>query len=139
MPSAHERFIHEELLRRCARAVQQVPVNWKDHGRIHPTLLIWPEGHMHDGEYVGGVLFMTLSGDPTERQGEVKAAAANLGAYGLLLTVQLPSEVRAIFESEHGTRTWSYPIEVHGDVQVLGLPTITDDAHALGIRWQLPG
>lgn len=140
MPLEHEKLIHDELARRCEGAVRLARDNWREHGAIHPTLLIWPEHDVRasDGEDISGILFVTLSADPQKQQIEIREAANEAGAYGLLLTTQEDGRVRFVFETEHGTRTWTYPIVPHGDVQVLGQLQVADNTEAIGIRWQLP-
>jgi hypothetical protein len=135
---ASERFIHDELARRCAHSAEQVLVFWRTYHRIYPTLLLWPSSTIKTvtGEKFSGVIFTELPEAPEARRAAIVAAANRCKAYGLLLTEQLDQAVRLIFESECGTRTWRFPIKNHGDIQVLGTPTLRDNVESIGIRWK---
>lgn len=133
-----ERFIHDELLRRCQAAVQQIYKLWKNTKKVHPTLLIWPGESLRasgDPEF-NGVVFLALPEQVELRLAAIGAAAKSCKAYGMLVTEQLETDIRLLFESAHGTRTWRIPIKQHGDVQVLGQPSMKDNAESIGIKWQ---
>lgn len=132
-----ERFIHDELQRRCENVVRLVPDTWRTDRRIYPTLLLWPQDSVQTstgGEF-SGVLFTELPDEPVARKEAVKAAASNCSAYALLLTEQLDDAVRLIFETVNGTRTWRFPIQRRGDTQVLGRPVFEDNVESIGLRW----
>jgi hypothetical protein len=132
-----ERFIHDELRRRCEAALPTLYNHWRKDRRIYPYLLMWPNDTVRtrSGDSFNGVVFTELSMDATERKEQVKRAAGECNAYGLMLTEQLEDAVRVIFETEHGTRTWRLPINDHGDVQVLGAPVVKDNAESIGVLW----
>lgn len=134
---ASERFIHDELLRRAEGGVSKIPDLWRTDKRIYPTILLWPSDTVRatDGTRFSGLIFRELSTDPAVRLSEIKVAKEKCDAYAVLLTEQLETDVRSIFESMHGTRTWRYPIRNHGDVQILGRPSIRDNAESVGVLW----
>lgn len=134
---ASGRFIHDELRRRCEAAVAKLYDIWRKDKRILPSLLLWPNDSVRTVEGTGftGVVFTELSEDEAARPAEIRSAAAQCNAFGLLLTEQLPGVVRVVFETEHGTRAWRLPIKKHGDVQVLGRPSISDNTDSIGVRW----
>ena len=135
---ASERFIHDELVTRCLQMVEQVPLFWRENKcHIYPTLLLWPSEAIRasGGKEFSGVVFHPLPEDDSGRRDVIAKAAKQCKAYGLLLTEQLTDCVRLIFESEHGTRTWRFPIKNHGGVQVLGYPEFHDNSESIGIRW----
>ena len=131
------RFVHEELSRRCIRAVELIPEQWRENKRIYPTLLMWPADSVRatDGSDFSGVVFTDLPEDSGQRRVAVIRAAKRCDAYGLLLTEQIDGFVRLVFETEHGTRTWRFPIKPHGNIQILGRPAFRDNAESIGIRW----
>lgn len=133
-----EQFIHDELVARCLNTVDQMKELWRGFKRIHPTLLIWPADSVRTTtkERFSGVIFTELPDDPAARRSAIIDAAKRCNAYGLLLTEQLEHDVRLIFESESGTRTWRFPIKNHGDVQVLGEPVSKVNTESIGIRWR---
>ena len=79
---------------------------------------------------------MALPDAVEERPAAIVAAARRCKAYGLLMTEQLATDIRLIFESAHGTRTWRIPIKRHGDIQVLGQHSMRDNAESIGVKWQ---
>lgn len=131
------RFIHDELASRCLAAVNKLYDLWRTDKRIMPTLLLWPTDSVRatDGSRFSGVVFTALSENKTERTSEIRNAVTQCNAYGLMLTEQLEETVRVIFETQHGTRTWRLPIKNHGDVQILGRPSVSDNTEAIGVLW----
>lgn len=133
-----ERFIHDELMRRCQAAVKQVYTFWKQHRKVHPTLLLWPGDSLRipgNPEFTG-VVFLALPELVEERPAAIIAAAKRCSAYGMLMTEQLETDIRLLFESAHGTRTWRIPIKRHGDIRVLGPPSMKDNTESIGIKWR---
>lgn len=88
-----------------------------------------------NGAPFSGAVFSDLPTDPALRKERVKNAVTQTGAYALLVAEQLEGEVRAIFESQHGSRTWRLPLKDHGDVRVLGTPVVRDNAESIGVLW----
>lgn len=105
--------------------------------RVYPTLLIWPADAVKaiDGSPFSGVVFTELSEDPDVRKEEIKTAMMRSLAFAALVTEQLETDVRMIFESGHGTRTWRLPIKNHGDIQILGRAVQRDNAESIGVLW----
>lgn len=108
---------------------------WRESKRIHPSLLIWVKDAVKttDGADFTGVVFTPLPEATGERWGAIANAVEKCGGFAILVTEQLDDRVRMIFESPHGTRTWSIPIKDHGGVQVLGVPTTADDVELVGV------
>lgn len=130
-------FIHEELLRRCEALPTRVMRQFRKDKRIYPTLLIWPASTVKatDGTQFSGVIFTELSEDPVRRKEEIKSAILSSGAWAALVTEQLESDIRLLFESGHGTRTWRMPIKDNGGFQILGRAVARDNAESLGVLW----
>lgn len=131
------RFIHDELIRRCAPLTIKVIQQFRRDKRIHPTLLIWPTDVVQatDGNLFSGVIFTELSLDAETRKVEVRESILRTVAFAALLTEQLDDAVRLIFESGHGTRTWRLPIKNYGGVQVLDRIEPRDNAESIGVLW----
>lgn len=105
--------------------------------RIFPTMLIWPASTVTatDGTQFSGVVFTELSEDALKRKDEIKSAMLHSGAWAALVTEQVDSDIRMIFESGHGTRTWRLPIKDHGGFKILGRAEVHDNAESLGVLW----
>lgn len=133
-----ERAIHDELTRRCQAAVAQVYSIWKRFRNVHPTLLLWPGESLRvpSGPEFTGVVFMVLPEAKEERPAAIVEAARRCKAFGLLTTEQLETDIRLLFESAHGTRTWRIPIKQHGDIRVLGPPSMKDNVESIGVKWR---
>ena len=142
MPSEYitsERFIHDELIRRAERSVNHIPNLWRKLGKIPPTALSWPAAAVKtdDGEEVDGVISMELPIEESDRSHALRELVKRTKPYGLLLIEQHGKhEVRALFETHHGSRSWSLPIRRHGDVNVLGTPIVKEDTESIGILWR---
>lgn len=141
MPSPYftsERFIHDELRRRAGQAVDHLQELWKDQQRIDPILLLWPAEPVRtkEGVMFEGCVYCELTGDEQARRATMLQAIERVRPYGLLLVEQREGAVKAIFETHHGTRTWTLPIKKHGDVRVLYDPQSADDAESLGFLWK---
>lgn len=104
---------------------------------ICPHILIWPASTVQatDGSQFSGTIFSELSLEPERRPLEIKQSILRTAAYAALVTEQLETDIRMIFESGHGTRTWRLPIKNHGDIQILGRAVVHDNAESLGVLW----
>ena len=131
------RFIHDEIARRCLSVIDKVVDLWRRDRRIDPSLLLWPSEVLRTtkGEPFDGVVYAALPRELNDRRTEISKAAKACSAFCLLTIEQLETSIRLIFESEHGTRTWHLQIENHGDVKILGRPTVKDNTESIGIRW----
>jgi hypothetical protein len=128
--------LHAGLLLLAAKLIPTVLDLWREHKSIEPTLLLWPK---HPVKTITGepasLVTVDLPQDADQRHAKIIEVAKACDAYGLLLIEQLDDDVRMIFESEQGTRTWRFPIKNHGDVRILGRPSHKDNAESIGVRW----
>lgn len=131
------RFIHDELLRRCEPLTAKVIQMFRRDKFIHPTLLIWPADTVKtiDGDFFSGVIFTELSQHAESRKLEIKNAILRTAAFAALVTEQVDEDIRMIFESGHGTRTWRLPIKDYGGVQVLERTPPRDNTESIGVLW----
>ena len=137
-----ERFIHDELIRRAQRSVNHLTKLWRRNGRISPVALSWPAESvkLEDGRDFDGIITMPLPTDEAERMSALKQLVAETKAYGLLLIEQRGNkEIKAIFETHHGSKSWALPIKRHGDVWVLGKPKEKTDVESVGLLWRPRG
>lgn len=132
------RFIHDELLRRCEPLTAKVIQMFRRDKLIHPTLLIWPADTVKttDGNFFSGVIFTELPKEAEARKQEIKNAILRTAAFAALVTEQVDSDIRMVFESGHGTRTWRLPIKDYGGIQVLERTPPRDNAESLGVLWK---
>ena len=62
--------------------------------------------------------------------------AVRVQACATMLVKREEDKIMAIFETHEGSKSWTYPLELHGDVRILGKPTIKSDTECLGILWR---
>lgn len=134
-----ERFIHDDLLQELEDTLATTLLDgWKANGRVEPFLLSWPTEHVtcDDGTTVTHVFYANLPEETETWPQWLEAAVKKTKPYALMLGEQREDEVIVTFESPHGSRCWRFPIERHGDVQILGRPSTRDDVDSIGILWK---
>ena len=133
-----ERFIHDELARRAESGFSGLYTAWKTHRKIEPFIIAWPSDSVtaENGKEITGPCVMILPPDKGRWQEFMLKAIELVTAYGLLLVEQREKDVRAIFESQHGTRCWTMPIVRSGDVDILKAPEVSDNTEHLGLLWE---
>jgi hypothetical protein len=121
-----ERFIHDSLLKRAEEVLEAVRKGWNKGEKIEALVIAWPgEGvRTDDGKYIEGPCLGVLGPVPEKlRPAAIGEFARRTRAYALLfLEPKAKEEVRAVFESPHGAREWSIPLERHGDVWMATRP-----------------
>lgn len=135
---ASERFIHDDLLVEAADSLPVIHRWWRDRGRIPPFLITWPEEAItcDDGSVVDDKFSFSLPEDPSQWKDLIQQAVKRTKAYALLLGSQREDEVRLIFESQHGTKSWHFAIEEHGPDKILVDPTTKVDECYVGLLWR---
>lgn len=134
----NERFIHDELLRRAAKAMPAVKESWRKYMRVDPFFISWPAEHIKadDGSTITHHVLLELPKENRPAWGRLMVEAVERTlSYAILLAEQREGEVVVIFESPHGTHSWHYPIKNHGNVRVLGKPMEKTDVDSIGILW----
>jgi hypothetical protein len=133
-----ERFIHDNLIRDAEAGLHVITDWWKKKGRIPPFLITWPEDTVvcEDGARIEDKFFMDLPEDSTDWKDLIRKATEKTKAYALLFASQRENEVRVIFESRHGTKSWHFPISKHGPDAVLGEPSDQTDKCFVGLMWR---
>lgn len=131
-----ERFIHDDLVRRSQQVVDEVKKLWETGEKIDAYAISWPNKTVRadNGAPVNRAVIMML---PTEndRKKALAALIERTQSYGLLVIEVKPKEIGALFETAHGSRQWTIPIERHGDRWALGDQRTKDDAECLGLLW----
>jgi hypothetical protein len=132
-----ERFIWDDLRVKVALGIPGIYKAWKIKGSIEPFVTAWPGEVILDDNNIPleGECVLDLPSNKSSWSSTILSFVKRTKAYALLLTEQLEGEVRVILESHHGTRSWSLPIHVSGDVRVLGTAVVKDDTHRIGILW----
>lgn len=133
-----ERFIWDNLKVQAAAGIVSLYKAWRTEGKIRPFLISWPSETILDdnGIPLQGTCLLDLPDKQEQWSETIRKFAVKTKAYALLLTEQHSSEVRIILESHHGTRSWSIPILVSGDVRTLGTASSKDNTHKIGILWR---
>lgn len=130
-----ERFIHDDLVKEVESALETIPEGWRQKGSIDSFILSWPSEPVpdDDGVPITGSILCALPEGKSERMKEISGLVQKTNPFGLLLCEQIEGEVRLIFETSHGSKSWHFPIEKHGPDRVLGRMTERTDEVRLGI------
>lgn len=132
-----ERFIWDNLKAKANKGISSLYEVWRTRRKITPFLISWPAEPILDdnGLILEGECLLELSDNRSTWSKTIRAFSKKTKAYALLLMEQLEKELRVTLESHHGTRSWTIPILLSGDVKVLGDPQIQDNVHRIGILW----
>jgi hypothetical protein len=133
-----ERFIWDNLKTQAGGALTSLYDTWRVERRIRPFIISWPGETILDdaGLPLQGTCLLDLPDSKSKWSETMRRFAARTKAYALLLAEQHPTEVLVILESHHGTRSWSIPILVSGDIRTLGTAVIKDNVHKIGLLWK---
>jgi len=134
-----ERFIHDDLTRQAEAGLQGLYDYWKKERRIDPFVVTWPSEAVTDdkGISVTDACSLELPKDDRNRWNKLMLEAIQrTKAYGILFVEQRDKDVRAIFETKHGSRCWTIPIIRNGDVFTLKKAEVTDNRENLGLLWR---
>lgn len=131
-----ERFIHDNLLRICQNVVDEAKRLWEAKVPLPGHALTWPSSVIRDDKssLIDRAVIMEMP-ERSEWKKALTALVARTQAYGLLLLETDTKRIYAIFESMHGSRSWTVPIERHGDRDVLGDQRTKDDVDSIGLLW----
>lgn len=133
-----ERFIHDDLVEQAELGLGTLKDVLKKHGRVDPYVLSWPQENLEDkeGKTVNHVVACALPEDTADWAAVLLRVVQRTKPYGLLLVEQKKDEVVALFETQHGARSWHYPLIQKSSSWVLGEPSTTADAECIGILWR---
>lgn len=136
---ASERFIHDDMLAEAEAGLKDaIHQSWKVKGRIDPFIISWVQQNIpaDDGSIITNHVVADMSEDRSGWTNRMVHIIKKTKPYALMLCEQRETEVVAIFESRHGTRSWRYPIKMHGRTAVLGEPSTRDDIDSIGLLWR---
>jgi hypothetical protein len=137
-----ERFIWDRLKRDAERGLSGIYKTWKLSGKIEPFLISWPAEVILDdkGLPTDAPCLRNLPSDESLWTSAIVTFAQKTKSYALLVAEQLDDkrEVRVTLESHHGTRSWTLPILISGDIRTLGDAVVQDDVHKIGVLWNRP-
>lgn len=134
-----ERFIHENIMQQAEQLLVRFRELWKtNRAAKRGFFFTWPADTVaaDDGTSIEGVCGTHLPEERGDWARVMREMVLRTKAYALLLLETREGEVKAILESHHGTRTWTIPIVLHGDVHVLGPANKQDDHESVGLLWQ---
>jgi hypothetical protein len=131
-----ERFIYDDLVRSSQRVLDEACRIWESGEKLFAYAIAWPTHAVRakDGTKISRAIVMELPKDQ-EKGAALRALVETTGAYGLLLVEQKERAIVAKFETAHGARAWTVPIERHGDRLMLGDQRVTDDTECIGLLW----
>lgn len=140
-PSCYKRtmpnLMHEELERRAKVLLLEVHQLW--NGKVFQDVAFaWAGTSVKDdnGMEINDLVGCDLPDGDKNYQRTLIDMAARVQACATMLVKREEDKVVAIFETHEGSKSWIYPLELHGDVRVLGEPTIKTDTECLGVLWQ---
>lgn len=132
-----ERFIHDGLIRTSQAVVEEACKAW-DEGQLKrgAFALVWPTSTVKDdgGNPISRAVVMELP-EEARRFAALNALVQRTGAYGLLVIDLQERALVAKFETAHGARVWTIPIEWHGDRREMGDQRVKDNAECVGLLW----
>lgn len=133
-----ERFIHDGLVEQVTAGIQGIYRHWREERNVDPFVVTWPSEPVADdkGLSITDACVLSLPENKDKWQEMILNAVKRTKAYGVLLVERRENDVRAIFETKHGSRCWTMPIVRSGDIDVLKKPEITIDRENLGLLWQ---
>jgi len=134
-----ERFIHTCLLEEAEAMVGYLPEAWRESkGHLPHIGVTWPATDIKgtDGHNKKRIISFFSDDDAGKRVNELLRFVGKTNAYALLVIDQHPKHIKVIFESMHGTRSWTLRIEQHGDSKVLSKPTVSDNKESVGLLWK---
>lgn len=133
-----ERFIWDNLKVQAGTGIASLYKTWKIRRQVLPFVVAWPSETIldDDGLPMQGTCLLELPEDQAKWSETLRKFMRKTSAYALLLAEQKPKEVLVILESHHGTRSWSIPIMVSGDIRTLGTAVVKDDTHKIGLLWK---
>lgn len=133
-----ERFIWDNLKLQAGGGLVGLYKSWKSEGKVRPFAIAWPGETILDdtGLPMQGSCVLDLPDVKTKWPETLRRLILRTRAYALLLAEQKGKEVLVILESRHGTRSWSIPILVSGDIRTLGTAVVKDNVHKIGLLWR---
>lgn len=134
-PGEYSTAFHAGLLKEAAKLVEKMKQIWSDEGLVEAYAFSWPapQTRSDDGTLVQDLVMMAVP-----KEGELIALrrfVERTRARGLLLIREEGSTIIALFETQHGARSWIVPIERRGDYWALSTPVVEDNRRSVGILW----
>jgi hypothetical protein len=131
-----ERFIHDSLMWSSQQVVEAACDMWREGKKVENYAISWPSQTVRSdqGDPIDRAIIMEIPNKEEQRQA-LTALVARTSSYGLLLLEVDEKQIHAVFESGHGTRAWTIPIERHGDRLALGDQKVKDDTECIGLLW----
>lgn len=132
-----ERFIHDDLLRSAQNTLDEACRIWEEsEKKLVSYAIAWPAEAVRatNGKDISGPIIMMMPERglwTTALNGLVEKTKA----YGLFLIDVSDLAIVAKFETSHGARAWTIPIQWHGDRRMLGSRKVKDNAECVGLLW----
>jgi hypothetical protein len=134
-----ERFIADHLMKLAESLVDQVRKDWRKNRHLESFVFVWPSETItgDDGSKIDRWVLQHLpdSLSVAERAETLKRLVVRTKAYGIAVTERRPTDLRVLFETHHGARAWTVPLERHGDLLVPGKTQVSDNKECLGLLW----
>lgn len=126
---------HEYYIEVAEVVLSQVFKAWRDKLKFSDILVTWPSRPISadDGSPITDHCLLPLPA--TDRRKAIVAMVGRTDAHALLLLEKTEEDVYLLVETPMGTKSWRLPIEKHGDVRVLGSPTVKTNVDKLGLLY----
>jgi len=130
-------MLHKELVRRSERMLAHVNNLW-DGTAFQDVLFTWAGEVVKDdkGNPVNDIVGCDLPDDRARHNDIALKMAMRTSACGLLRIRREDECIKAIMETPHGSRSWTFPLHLRGDRRVVGSPVVREDEDYVGILWR---
>jgi len=129
--------LHNALVRRSEGLLAHVHNLW--NGKTFQNVLFtWAGEQIKDdaGMPINDIVGCDLPEDANSHQKTAVDMVVRTSACGLLRIRREDSCIKAVMETQHGSKSWTFPFDLRGDSRVLGSPTVREDEDCLGILWK---
>lgn len=128
---------HEELLKVAENMVQVFDHVWVAK-KPQAAAFFWPAEAAvgTDGAHINKGIWVKLEDIPQSEWSDALRQSVRLAPPRAVMLIEpRAKDVLIVFETSFGSRSWTLPIEIHGDVRVLGPPAVVDDRDSVGLLW----
>lgn len=135
---ASERFMHDIAVRQAEDGLPAIPDTWREKGLMDQFLIAWPGEPLKavDGTEITRQVYTDLPRDKATWRQLFANFVEKTKPYALLLCEQKEDEVVVVIESQHGSKSWHWPIEKHGPDKVLGDRVEKTNKASIGMLWR---
>lgn len=130
-------ILHDELVRRSEVLLHEIHNLW-DGEQFQDVLFTWAGMEIKDdkGLPINDLVGCDLPKDGGHHSITLKMAIRTEACGILRIRRESEDVVKAIMETVHGSKSWTFPLDLRGDRRVLGSPTVKEDEDSIGVLWK---